>query len=581
MHHSKRQANLPSPRTDVTVSLSLTVHTSDAHHSRYIIGSQPLSAGFPGGLCVGFHFHLEFESGGFLDIKLKFFGFCVSIFLTLHSGFEGVVGSATDFYAKHFRVVTEGNMGNMAPENLENTVVAEDRVEDSIDVVLEWLSMVDVNEKPVQDDFEEILTIRDHAAPMAPSTQNNTTSTCDGRLTPSIDLSISTKHSANHPRTPQRKTSNVVRIEEVSPTITNFTLIESVFDSPTRGARGEEDGDGDNESEISSVGSFAGDGDEWGEDFKEDHAGQFNPADAEVKACKKHQANHTVKDPETDTDAEIVNSDDTSTSTRFITEFQDAELLYLPDPETLLIPSTELQVSSTPPCGLQLVFVTSCYQCLLAGLPCSRTLPCCTRCKRSGRGHLCLMHRRKLRHEMIPGDVIWNTTPVLLKLEGENQNIWEKKVELSGAVSSFHFLTTFRVCCCRGMERLGDGEREDAECAHCSCRRDGKPTRIGRTGSFLRLSRLGGFGTRRMGGRWLWSIRAKDWVGRLSGMCGWLGRKRLSDRNGAGTLRSPRHMRFWCIWRTPGTFRSCHRCLNLRGELDWSLMVPIEWWKLD
>jgi hypothetical protein len=67
------------------------------------------------------------------------------------------------------------------------------------------------------------------------------------------------------------------------------------------------------------------------------------------------------------------------------------------------------------------IFITSCYQCILAGLPCSRTLPGCSRCKRAGCQHLCLLHRRKLLEEMVIGDVIGNRTPVLLRVRGDDE----------------------------------------------------------------------------------------------------------------------------------------------------------------
>jgi hypothetical protein len=76
------------------------------------------------------------------------------------------------------------------------------------------------------------------------------------------------------------------------------------------------------------------------------------------------------------------------------------------------------------------VFITSCYQCVLAGLPCSRSLPGCVRCKRAGREHLCLLHRRKLLQEMVIGDAVGNRTPVLLKLRCDDAASWEKKLDL-------------------------------------------------------------------------------------------------------------------------------------------------------
>lgn len=82
--------------------------------------------------------------------------------------------------------------------------------------------------------------------------------------------------------------------------------------------------------------------------------------------------------------------------------------------------------------GPHLVFITSCFQCLLAGLPCSRTLPACSRCKRFSYSDLCLLHRRKLLEECIPGDTVGNHTPVLIKTKGDDEELWERKTALLG-----------------------------------------------------------------------------------------------------------------------------------------------------
>lgn len=77
------------------------------------------------------------------------------------------------------------------------------------------------------------------------------------------------------------------------------------------------------------------------------------------------------------------------------------------------------------------VFITSCYQCILANMHCSRTLPACSRCERNGYSDVCLLHRRKLAREMTE-DVETNKTPVLLRVEGmDEEMMWIKKLELS------------------------------------------------------------------------------------------------------------------------------------------------------
>ncbi|KAH6622186.1 hypothetical protein C7974DRAFT_457163 [Boeremia exigua] len=76
------------------------------------------------------------------------------------------------------------------------------------------------------------------------------------------------------------------------------------------------------------------------------------------------------------------------------------------------------------------VCITSCTQCILADLPCSRTVPHCSRCRRKGQEALCLLHRRTFREEVTCFDAPSCVTPVLLKLQGEDANVWEAKLRL-------------------------------------------------------------------------------------------------------------------------------------------------------
>ncbi|KAF2796305.1 hypothetical protein K505DRAFT_359423 [Melanomma pulvis-pyrius CBS 109.77] len=79
----------------------------------------------------------------------------------------------------------------------------------------------------------------------------------------------------------------------------------------------------------------------------------------------------------------------------------------------------------------RLVWVTSCLQCIYAGLPCSRNPPTCSRCKRAGYGDMCLLRRRKVCEELVRGEGVKNVMPVLLRLKEEDEGVWERKVELS------------------------------------------------------------------------------------------------------------------------------------------------------
>ncbi|KAF2114773.1 hypothetical protein BDV96DRAFT_646648 [Lophiotrema nucula] len=52
-----------------------------------------------------------------------------------------------------------------------------------------------------------------------------------------------------------------------------------------------------------------------------------------------------------------------------------------------------------------------------------------TSCLQSGHGHLCLLHRRKVYEELVPGDSVGNQTPALLRLhqswmEAEDRQNW-------------------------------------------------------------------------------------------------------------------------------------------------------------
>ncbi|OCL05929.1 hypothetical protein AOQ84DRAFT_390552 [Glonium stellatum] len=85
-----------------------------------------------------------------------------------------------------------------------------------------------------------------------------------------------------------------------------------------------------------------------------------------------------------------------------------------------------------------IIWVTSCLQCALAKLPCSRKIPACSRCVRSGFGELCLLQRRKLNPERVWGDVVGNMMPVLLQEEGQNAEIAERKRALNAKLLENH-----------------------------------------------------------------------------------------------------------------------------------------------
>lgn len=80
----------------------------------------------------------------------------------------------------------------------------------------------------------------------------------------------------------------------------------------------------------------------------------------------------------------------------------------------------------------RVVWLTSCLQCTLAHLPCSRTYPSCSRCQRTGKPDLCLLHRRCFAFEALDPSMLDKCRkPILLKVKGEDEAIWQGKVNLA------------------------------------------------------------------------------------------------------------------------------------------------------
>lgn len=81
------------------------------------------------------------------------------------------------------------------------------------------------------------------------------------------------------------------------------------------------------------------------------------------------------------------------------------------------------------------VWITSCLQCTFADLPCSRTYPSCSRCKRHNRAEECLLQRRRFTSEVLGSSLMdKSSTPGLLKVKGEDEGVWKLKVELAEAL---------------------------------------------------------------------------------------------------------------------------------------------------
>lgn len=204
------------------------------------------------------------------------------------------------------------------------------------------------------------------------------------------------------PHTPNIRPNLALADDEVSPTNTNFS---SIFDSPIENVRRKKI-----HSHASTLASSIGsdsDEDNWAE--------RCEAKSAEVAPCDPF----LVVDEVTSQSIAPSSAAD-RISGQYINEAC-VQLKLTAEPVTL---GTTRQV-----------FITSCYQCILAGLPCSRALPGCSRCKRAGCQHLCLLHRRKLLGEMVLGDVVGNRTPVLLRLRGDDEVTWENKLVLLHEVS--------------------------------------------------------------------------------------------------------------------------------------------------
>ncbi|KAF2128624.1 hypothetical protein P153DRAFT_41528 [Dothidotthia symphoricarpi CBS 119687] len=96
------------------------------------------------------------------------------------------------------------------------------------------------------------------------------------------------------------------------------------------------------------------------------------------------------------------------------------------------LPNTNPPIHLPPSPGeSRLVCITSCLQCTLADLPCSLTVPSCSRCERNGMGDVCLLHRRRFIEEDTQDAALAWSVPVLLKLVGEDEGRWRKKVDLA------------------------------------------------------------------------------------------------------------------------------------------------------
>ncbi|KAL5445795.1 hypothetical protein PMIN06_007972 [Paraphaeosphaeria minitans] len=187
--------------------------------------------------------------------------------------------------------------------------------------------------------------------------------------------------------------------EEVSPTDTDFSY-DSIFDSPC----------GPTNSSCVSAPRHR---------YPETDASSLNDED-EIRARKELLARLEL-------------SDDSGFESATSATLLDHSPLGSVSPESspTLVPTTPTPaVEGFDPYATHLILLTSCLQCVLSGLPCSRTLPACSRCLRHGHGGLCLAQRKRHHSEIYCADDSVDTDPLLLVAEGDDDGTFQKKIQL-------------------------------------------------------------------------------------------------------------------------------------------------------
>jgi len=231
-------------------------------------------------------------------------------------------------------------------------------------------------------------------------------------LIPDLDDPQGSLKEREEPVTPLRSRNAPYIPDEASPMSTVFSR-DSIFDGPEDTGLGAEPGTS-NRADLFSESATTVDEEESTRDaYSEAQQEDKDALTFEQALDPSCAASITSSEPSGETSTEIAPNANANADTD----------VYL-DPHS---------IDAAQP---RLVWIASCLQCTSAGLPCSRTPPACSRCKRSGRGDVCLLHRRKLAEERVPGDIVANTTPVLLKVKGEDSQIWGRKVVLCQEVSS-------------------------------------------------------------------------------------------------------------------------------------------------
>lgn len=197
--------------------------------------------------------------------------------------------------------------------------------------------------------------------------------------------------------TPRRQPNPNQIIEEVSPTDTSFsatTIFDTLVHKPLRYNHGPP-------SNCDSLDTYSDITTVYNEEDKESVAEERGASDWAIIVEEVITPDEAIS-LDTDTGEASFSPSDTTTSSKICEQEE----------------------------RVRIVSLTSCLQCIHLHLPCSRTYPCCTRCARNSRADLCLLHRRRFASEFGRGG-----GPVLLKVEGEDEELRKRKLELKQAMA--------------------------------------------------------------------------------------------------------------------------------------------------
>lgn len=217
------------------------------------------------------------------------------------------------------------------------------------------------------------------------------------------DIALQVNDGDLPPLTPLRLPKPTEVVEETSPTDTSFSAT-TIFDTPVH-----EPPHVNHEpsSDCDLLDAFS------------DNTTVYNDYDKKAVTEEQDESDSaTISDAATAAPEAITPSEAITLST-------DINEVSSPPPDTATTSSRVYEKEER----VRIVSVTSCLQCIHLHLPCSRTYPYCMRCARNGHAALCLLHRRRFASEFGRGG-----GPVLLKVKGEEEEVWKMKVQVKEAM---------------------------------------------------------------------------------------------------------------------------------------------------